>query len=126
MRLISLQKNAGAEQLLSLPQGMVVEQLPADFDNGANAFLDTAALLVHLDLVISCDTALGHLAGGLGLPVWLALRHVPDWRWMLNRSDSPWYPKHRLFRQPAHGDWAAVFNEMELQLGVLLKTQIKP
>ena len=126
VRLISLQKNAGAEQLLSLPQGMVVEQLPADFDNGANAFLDTAALLVHLDLVISCDTSLGHLAGGLGLPVWLALRHVPDWRWMLNRNDSPWYPKHRLFRQPTHGDWASVFNDMELQLGVLLKTQIKP
>jgi len=114
IRLISLQKNDGAEQLGHLPSGMTVECY--DFDEGADAFLDTAAIMMNCDLVITADTAPAHLAGALGVPTWLALKHVPDWRWFLRRSDSPWYPSLRLFRQPVVGDWASVFREMEDQL----------
>jgi hypothetical protein len=68
--------------------------------------------MASLDLVISADMAIAHLAGALGRPVWVALKHVPDWRWLLDRADTPWYPAMRLFRQPAPGDWTGVFAEM--------------
>ena len=68
-------------------------------------FADTAALIANLDLVIAADTSIAHLAGAMGIPVWVLLPYVPDWRWMLNRDDSPWYPTMRLFRQPKAGDW---------------------
>ncbi|MGD9538126.1 MAG: tetratricopeptide repeat protein [Alphaproteobacteria bacterium] len=69
---------------------------------------DTAALISALDLVIGVDTSVAHLAAALGKPVWLLLHHAPDWRWLLEREDSPWYPTARLFRQTEHGDWAGV------------------
>src|SRR4029077_6355210 len=87
VRLISLQKQDGAEHLAELPAGMWVEGFGEDFDNGPGAFLDTAAVMQNLDLVISCDTAVAHLAGALARPTWLALTDVPDWRWLLDRSD---------------------------------------
>ena len=87
-----------------------------DFDDGPDAFLDTAAIMRTCDLVITADTAPAHLAGALGVPAWVALKHVPDWRWFLGRADSPWYPSLRLFRQPATGDWASVFEAMEAEL----------
>ena len=68
------------------------------------------------DLVISADTAPAHLAGALGVPTWVALKHIPDWRWFLDRADSPWYPSLRLFRQPATGDWASVFRVLQAEL----------
>ena len=71
-------------------------------------FADTAALIEHMDLVISVDTSVAHLAAALGRPTWILLTHVPDWRWMLNREDSPWYPTARLFRQPGRDDWQSV------------------
>jgi hypothetical protein len=71
-------------------------------------FSDTAALISHLDLVISVDTAIAHLAGALGKPVWILLTHVPDWRWLLDRDDSPWYPTARLFRQNETRAWDSV------------------
>jgi hypothetical protein len=111
VRLISLQKTHGLDQLAALPDGMRVETLGA-FDSGADAFADTAAILQSLDLVVTSDTALAHLAGALGVPVWVALKQVPDWRWMLGVSESPWYPTMRLFRQPARGDWESVFAAM--------------
>jgi tetratricopeptide (TPR) repeat protein len=113
VRLISLQKADESAELNDLPSGMVVEQLGAEFDAGPDAFVDSAAVMQSLDLVISSDTGLAHLAGAMGRPVWVALKHVPDWRWMLERADTPWYPSMRLFRQTAPGDWASVFAPIE-------------
>lgn len=79
-------------------------------------FSDTAALIMNLDLVISVDTAVAHLAGALGKPVWTLIPYAPDWRWMLNREDSPWYPTMRLFRQPAPGDWQSVIRCVSKEL----------
>lgn len=109
VRLISLQKNEGTEQL---DEGLAVETLGADFDAGPDGFLDTAAAMMALDLVVTSDTAIAHLAGALGRPVWVALRKVPDWRWQLGREDSPWYPTMRLFRQTERDDWGPVFGAM--------------
>ena len=81
-----------------------VEVLPDDVDAGG-AFLDTAAVMQHLDLVVTADTSIAHLAGALGVPVWLALSTMADWRWLLEREDTPWYPALRLFRQTALADW---------------------
>ncbi|MDR3619965.1 MAG: tetratricopeptide repeat-containing glycosyltransferase family protein [Paludisphaera borealis] len=108
VRLYSLQKGFGAEQLGGLDGRFDV----TDLGSGTSDFLDTAALIANLDLVIAPDTALAHLAGALGAPVWVALPYAPDWRWMLGREDSPWYPSMRLFRQPKWGDWSTVFERM--------------
>jgi len=113
VRLISLQKNNGTEQLHGLPAGMRVEALGKDFDAGPDAFVDTAAVMESLDLVIAPDSAIAHLAGALGRPIWVALQSVSDWRWQLGRSDSPWYPSMRLFRQNTRGDWQSVFAAIE-------------
>ncbi len=116
VRLISLQKRHGLEQLATLPDGMLVETLGDAFDNGPDAFTDTAAAMTHLDLIITSDTSIAHLAGALGRPTWLALKKVPDWRWLLERTDSPWYPTMRLYRQTTRGDWADVFTRMAADL----------
>jgi hypothetical protein len=79
-------------------------------------FGETAALIGNLDLVITVDTSVAHLAGAMAKPVWVLLAHVPDWRWMLNRPDSPWYPTARLFRQPAPGDWDSVVRAVVVAL----------
>jgi ADP-heptose:LPS heptosyltransferase len=76
----------------------------------------TAAIMKNLDLVVTCDTAIGHLAGALGVPVWLALSTVSDWRWLLDRQDTPWYPTMRLFRQKELGNWRHVFETMAREL----------
>lgn len=115
VRLVSLQKEHGLDQLAGLPAGMSVQVLEG-LDAGPDAFLDSAALLESLDLLVSADTALTHVAGAMGRPAWLALNPVPDWRWMLGRSDSPWYPSVRLFRQARHGDWTPVFEAMAREL----------
>ncbi|HEX3756663.1 MAG TPA: tetratricopeptide repeat protein [Rhizomicrobium sp.] len=120
LRLISLQKGGGTEQLRDLPAGMAVETLGEDFDSGPDAFIDTAAVMDSLDLVITADTAIAHLAGALGQPCWVALKHVPDWRWLLDRSDSPWYPTLTLFRQPVDGNWAGLFAEVEARLAEII------
>ena len=116
LRLISLQKGRAEAQLQDLPPGMIVETLGADFDAGPDAFLDTAAVMKCCDLVITSDTAVAHLAGALGVKTWVALKHVPDWRWLLDRDDSPWYPSMRLFRQESPGDWDGVFASMKAAL----------
>ena len=116
VRLISLHKGDGEGQLRALPQDMRIETLGNDFDSGPDGFFDTAAVMKSLDLVITSDTAVAHLAGALGAPVWVALKSGPDWRWMMGREDSPWYPTMRLFRQPVAGDWAGIFAQMEAAL----------
>jgi len=113
LRLISLQKNFGQEQLADLPQ---VETLGKDFDTGPDAFADTAAVMMNLDLIISPDTAIAHLAGALGRPVWVVLQANHDWRWVLGRDDSPWYPTMRLFRQQVQGDWSVPFAKIQSEL----------
>src|SRR6202012_2822881 len=100
----------------NLPPGMRIETLGDAFDVGPNAFADTAAVIEGLDLVITPDSAIAHLAGALGRPVWVALQFVPDWRWQLHRSDSPWYPTMRLFRQRVRRNWESVFAEMKVAL----------
>jgi len=94
------------------------------FGEELHDFADTAALVQSLDLVISVDTSVAHLAGALGRPVWILLPHCPDWRWMLGRSDSPWYPTARLFRQPRTGDWAAVIETVRAELAGLVAQQL--
>ena len=107
--LVSLQKGPGRQQFTDLPADFSLTDLGPQLDEDGGAFTDTAAVLQSLDLVITSDTALAHLAGATGQPVWLALPHMPDWRWMRGRDSSPWYPTMRLFRQPAPGDWEGVF-----------------
>jgi tetratricopeptide (TPR) repeat protein len=107
VRLISLQKGHGREQLEKLP-GVAVDLGPE-----LNEVADTAAVIRCLDLVITVDTAIAHLAGALAAPVWLALPMVPDWRWLLEREDSPWYPTMRLFRNTHIGPWDEVFGSIK-------------
>jgi tetratricopeptide (TPR) repeat protein len=114
VRLISLHKDDARSR--SESRDLPVELLGEQFDSGPQAFLDSAAVMTDLDLIITCDTALAHLAGALGRPTWVALKHVPDWRWLLERSDSPWYPDMRLFRQSRRGDWDGVFAEIHREL----------
>jgi hypothetical protein len=97
---VSLQQDICAEDAALLAQYGNVVSL-----GGLRNFADTAAVISHLDLVVSVDTAVVHVAGALGAPVWVLLPFSPDFRWLLEREDSPWYPTARLFRQPRHGDW---------------------
>lgn len=116
VRLISLQKGFGAEQIGSLRNEFEVIDLGDDLDTSSGPFMDTAAIIANLDLVITADTSIGHLAGAMARPFWLALSLSPDWRWLLNRDDSPWYPTVRLFRQRTLGEWSRVFQQMAAEL----------
>ena len=120
VRLVSLQKGHGAEQLRGV--GFPVVDLGDRLDETSGPFMDTAAVMKNLDLVITSDTAIPHLAGALGVPVWLALCFSPHGTWLLGREDSPWYPSMRLFRQPRPGDWADVFERMAGELRRLAAT----
>jgi tetratricopeptide (TPR) repeat protein len=111
IRFYSLQWGAGREQLTAAA-GLPI----TDLGERLGDFCQTAAIVRNLNLVISCDSSAAHLAGALGIPVWVALASSPDWRWMLQRSDSPWYPTMRLFRQSVPGDWPSVVQEMEAEL----------
>jgi len=106
----SLQKGEAANQ--PVPDDMELIALTEDLAD----FADTAAVIANLDLVISVDTAVAHLAGAMGKPVWTLLPFVADWRWLLDRDDTPWYPTMRLFRQPRPQAWAEVFNQVRNEL----------
>jgi Flp pilus assembly protein TadD len=112
MTFYSLQKGDAAEQAKNPPEGMNI----VDFTEDIHDFSDTAAVIENLDLTISVDTSVAHLAGAMGKPVWTLLPFAPDWRWMLNRADSPWYPTMRLFRQPSPGDWETVIKNISKDL----------
>jgi tetratricopeptide (TPR) repeat protein len=112
VKLISLQKGAGADQIQNVERQFEVVQLQGQWSEAIRTFEQTAAIIMSLDLVISSDTSIAHLAGALGVPVWVAVSFMPDWRWLLDRRDSPWYPTMRLFRQPMPGDWDGAFSEM--------------
>jgi hypothetical protein len=114
VRLVSLQKGFGIEQLADAP--FEVQDIGGQVDNGEDNLCEVAAVIKNLDLVVTCDSALGHLAGALGARVWVALPRVPDWRWLLERQDSPWYPTMRLFRQSSPGNWPEVFASMARSL----------
>jgi tetratricopeptide (TPR) repeat protein len=114
----SLQMGDSSEQAKNPPEGMTL----IDYTDEINDFSDTAALIENLDLVISVDTAVAHLAGALGKSVWTLLPFSPAWRWMLYRDDSPWYPTMRLFRQPSPGDWESVIVRVRDKLRQLLES----
>jgi FkbM family methyltransferase len=116
IQFFSLQKGPGAEELNSLAGRLDVVDLGQELDANTGAFVETAAVLKNLDLLIACDTAVGHVAGALGLPVWLALCNVPDWRWKLQGDSSRSYPSLRLFRQTKFADWTPVFEQMSAAL----------
>jgi hypothetical protein len=116
VRLISLQKGFGTEQMADVAHRFEVLALGPDVDASAGAFMDTAAILRHLDLVVTSDSALAHLAGALGAPTWLLLPHVADWRWLDDHEDCPWYPTMRLFRQRHPGNWDEVFQRIAAAL----------
>jgi ADP-heptose:LPS heptosyltransferase len=93
-----------------------VIELEPEIDAASGPFMDTAAIMRHLDLVITSDTSVAHLAGGLGVPVWLATSYAPDWRWMMHRGGCLWYPTTRLFRQTKIHQWNDVFTRMAHEL----------
>lgn len=113
----SLQKGPAAIEAKSLPDGLNL----INYMDDVHDFADTAAIIQNLDLVISVDTAVAHLAGALGKPVWTLLPYTPDWRWMLNREDSPWYPTMRLFRQPKHGEWGSAIEWVVEELKIFVE-----
>lgn len=113
LQLFSLQRGPGTEQLdTALGRSLGIVELTNRCVTTGSDWIDAAALMENLDLVVSVDTAVAHLAGALARPVWVALSAVPDWRWMLNRNDSPWYPTARLFRQERLGEWQTVVSAM--------------
>jgi hypothetical protein len=99
---VSLQKGSASEQLLALP----AEHRPLDLGSEIASFEDTAAILCELDELVTVDTSVAHLAGALGRPARIFLPRIPDWRWLWDRVDSPWYPTMRLYRQATRGDWS--------------------
>jgi len=107
-----LQKDVREQDRAVLEQRLDVRR----FGDELQDFADTAALIQHMDLVIAVDTSVAHLAGALGRPLWLLLPQRPDWRWMLRRDDTPWYPSARLFRQPENGDWRSVIDRVAWEL----------
>jgi hypothetical protein len=108
VRYISLQQGPSAAELLAPPDDWNIELSPEE----SRSILDTAALITNLDLVITVDTMVAHLAGALGRPVWTLLAFAPDWRWHNEGSESAWYPTMRLFRQPALGRWDLMLDDV--------------
>jgi tetratricopeptide (TPR) repeat protein len=117
----SLQVGAGREELAAGEPTPVRDLGAIDAEAGTGPFMDTAAIMESLDLVVTIDTSVAHLAGGLARPVWMAVPYWADWRWMVDRPDSPWYPTMRIFRQPRPGAWAPVFAELAAALRVRVR-----
>jgi hypothetical protein len=116
----SLQKDIREDDRSSLKSNPAI----IDYTASLNDFSDTAALIAELDLVISVDTVVAHLAGALGKPVWILLPFHPDFRWLRGRTDSPWYPTAHLFRQTYNGDWGDVIDQVSRELQMLFRTVV--
>jgi len=112
--LYSLQKSRQCEQLQHV--NFKVVDFGKELDENHGSFMDTAAIMKNLDLVITVDTSVAHLAGALNVPVWVFIIFGPDWRWLLDREDTPWYPSMRLFRAKKHNDWDNIINNMKTEL----------
>lgn len=112
----SLQKQEGVEQITNDTVLVVYED---DFDESRGSFMDSAALIMHCDLIITSDSAIAHLAGALARPVWLLLPYATDWRWICGRNDSPWYPTMRIFKQPKPFDWDSVIMQLDQELSII-------
>ena len=112
VQLFSLQKGKGIEELESIGGRLEIFDLGRRVDENTGAFVETAAVLKNLDLLITTDTSVAHVAGALGVPVWVAVHNVADWRWLNRGETTVWYPSMRLFRQSSPGDWAGVFQRM--------------
>jgi ADP-heptose:LPS heptosyltransferase len=125
VELISLQKGeAGTSQIAEFQKNYSLTTVDEKLEKNRD-FMDTAAIISNLDLIITSDTSVAHLAGALGAPTWVLLNTNADWRWMLDREDSPWYPSMRLFRQENFGDWQQVFNTVEKELSLLVNSVIE-
>jgi tetratricopeptide (TPR) repeat protein len=122
-RFVSVQKGFGRDQLHQLPPDAPVADLSPELDGGGDAFVDSAAVLRAVDVLVTTDTALAHLAGALGAPVWLALAKVPDWRWGVEGTTTAWYPTMRLFRQARAGDWGSVVGALGRALAMLTPSE---
>ena len=109
---VSLQKEVRDADRITLQKNPDIRH----FGSELNDFTDTAALCELMDVVVSVDTSVAHLSGALGKPTWLLLPYSPDWRWLLDRDDSPWYPSAKLYRQAAVGDWSSVFVRIKADL----------
>ena len=107
---LSLQKGTGSDQLALIDKSLRPTAFTEELDTGPDAFADSAAIIENLDLVITCDTAIAHLAGALGRPVWTLLQFSADWRWLEDADTTPWYPKMKLYRQSAPGDWSSAIS----------------
>ena len=108
VQLISLQFGRGSQQIQQWTGSLPIHTLPPDIDQSSGAFMDTAAILHHLDWIVTSDTSMAHLAGALDRPTLILLGFTPDWRWLLDREDSPWYPTAKLVRQKTIGQWRSV------------------
>lgn len=120
LKIFSLQKNFGTEQLKDFSLNVI------DLDPFINNFEDTAAAIFYLDLIITVDTSVAHLAGAMGKKVWLLLPSIPDWRWMLNNNTTPWYSSMRLYRQKYKGNWNSVFKSIALEIENILSERRIP
>ena len=110
-----------SEDLNTGSDRFIIHDFGLDFDKRHGAFMDTAAVMKNLDVVITTDTSIVHLAGALGIKTWLLLPFSAEWRWLIDRVDSPWYPTARLFRQPKIGDWDSVVQDVKNELKKVAK-----
>ncbi|MGN7610512.1 tetratricopeptide repeat protein [Magnetococcales bacterium HHB-1] len=121
VHLYALQRGHGLEQRAASSIGHAIHLISPDWHD----FRDTAAIMMQMDLIITADTSVAHLAGAIGIPVWVAIPWIPDWRWMRDQNNSPWYPTMRLFRQSKEGDWSSVFMAMRRMLLQIVAGKIK-
>lgn len=122
----NLQKETGTDQLSELPDNFKLVSFDQDFDQTNGRFMDTAAVIKNLDLVITIDTSISHLAAAIGTPTWTLIPEPPDWRWMIKRTDTPWYPNMRLFRQEESGDWDGVIAHIASELQKTVTEALTP